>query len=73
MIVEEIPSRPTLDALAQHPAPGRPVADDIGRVRIRTAEPVALDSCADSRRTGSFLLIARSDGSTFAAGMADPR
>ncbi|MDT0572634.1 GTP-binding protein [Streptomyces sp. DSM 3412] len=72
-IVEEIPSRLTLDTLAQHPAPGSLVANDIGRVRIRTAEPVALDSYADSRRTGSFLLIDPSDGTTFAAGMADPR
>ncbi|WNZ13670.1 GTP-binding protein [Streptomyces sp. 11x1] len=72
-IVEEIPSRLTLDTLAPYPAPGSLVANDIGRVRIRTAEPVALDSYADSRRTGSFLLIDPTDGTTFAAGMADPR
>ncbi|WP_329413237.1 GTP-binding protein [Streptomyces sp. NBC_00704] len=69
-IVEDIPSRLTLDDLTQHPAPERLVANDIGRVVIRTAEPVALDSYARSRRTGSFLLIDPADGATLAAGMA---
>ncbi|MFD7169152.1 elongation factor 1-alpha C-terminal domain-related protein, partial [Streptomyces violascens] len=69
-IVKEIPSRLTLDDLSQHPDPGRLVANDIGRVKVRTAEPLALDSYADSRRTGSFLLIDPADGTTLAAGMA---
>ncbi|WP_338673718.1 GTP-binding protein [Streptomyces sp. SCSIO 30461] len=69
-IVKDIPSKLTLDDLSQHPAPGRLVANDIGRVKVRTAEPLALDSYADSRRTGSFLLIDPSDGTTLAAGMA---
>ncbi|MEU8887455.1 GTP-binding protein [Streptomyces sp. NPDC048442] len=70
-IVKDIPSRLTLDDLSQHPAPGRLVANDIGRVVVRTAEPLALDDYADSRRTGSFLLIDPADGTTLAAGMAD--
>ena len=37
---------------------------------IRTAEPLALDAYADSRRTGSFLLIDPADGTTLTAGMA---
>jgi sulfate adenylyltransferase subunit 1 len=69
-IVKEIPSRLTLDDLSQHPEPGRLVANDIGRVKVRTAEPLALDSYAHSRRTGSFLLIDPADGTTLAAGMA---
>ncbi|MFI6285004.1 sulfate adenylyltransferase subunit 1 [Streptomyces sp. NPDC051018] len=69
-IVKDIPSRLTLDDLSQHPDPGRLVANDIGLVRVRTAEPLALDSYADSRRTGSFLLIDPADGTTLAAGMA---
>ncbi|MFJ6634903.1 sulfate adenylyltransferase subunit 1 [Streptomyces sp. NPDC091376] len=69
-IVKDIPSRLTLDDLSQHPAPGRLEANDIGRVRVRTAEPLALDTYADSRRTGSFLLIDPADGTTLAAGMA---
>ncbi|GHJ41044.1 sulfate adenylyltransferase subunit 1 [Streptomyces sp. TS71-3] len=69
-IVKEIPSRLTLDDLSQHPAPGRLVANDIGRVKVRTAEPLAMDAYEDSRRTGSFLLIDPADGTTLAAGMA---
>ncbi|MFI0235279.1 sulfate adenylyltransferase subunit 1 [Streptomyces sp. NPDC016845] len=69
-IVKEIPSRLTLDDLSQHPEPGQLVANDIGRVKVRTAEPLALDDYADSRRTGSFLLIDPADGTTLAAGMA---
>ncbi|WP_425580395.1 elongation factor 1-alpha C-terminal domain-related protein, partial [Streptomyces thermocarboxydovorans] len=70
-IVEEIPSRLALDDLSQQPAPGELLANDIGRVRLRTTEPLALDSYARSRRTGSFLLIDPADGTTLAAGMAD--
>lgn len=69
-IVKDIPSRLTLDDLSQHPAPGELVANDIGRVVLRTAEPLALDAYAVSRRTGSFLLIDPADGTTLTAGMA---
>jgi sulfate adenylyltransferase subunit 1 len=69
-IVKDIPSRLTLDDLSQHPAPGELVANDIGRIVVRTAEPLALDAYADSRRTGSFLLIDPADGTTLTAGMA---
>ncbi|MEU8508816.1 GTP-binding protein [Streptomyces brevispora] len=43
--------------------------NDIGRVVLRTAEPLALDAYADNRGTGSFLLIDPADGTTLAAGM----
>ncbi len=69
-IVKDIPSRLTLDDLSQHPAPGELAANDIGRIVVRTAEPLALDAYADSRRTGSFLLIDPADGTTLTAGMA---
>ncbi|WP_285551191.1 sulfate adenylyltransferase subunit 1, partial [Streptomyces lavendulae] len=69
-IVREIPSRLTLADLSQHLDPGRLAANDIGRVVLRTGEPLALDAYADSRRTGSFLLIDPSDGTTLTAGMA---
>ncbi|MEU9981591.1 GTP-binding protein [Streptomyces sp. NPDC050856] len=69
-IVKDIPSRLTLDDLSQHPSPGHLVANDIGRVVLRTSEPLALDSYSESRRTGSFLLIDPADGTTLTAGMA---
>ncbi|WP_405861082.1 GTP-binding protein [Streptomyces sp. NBC_00090] len=68
-IVTDIPSRLTLDDLSLHPHPGRLVANDIGRVKIRTAEQLPVDSYADSRRTGSFILIDPGDGTTLTAGM----
>ncbi|MBD0838452.1 sulfate adenylyltransferase subunit 1 [Streptomyces sp. TRM68416] len=68
-IVKDIPSRLTLDDLSLHPHPGQLVANDIGRVKVRTAEPLPVDSYADSRRTGSFILIDPNDGTTLTAGM----
>ncbi|MET8181697.1 GTP-binding protein [Streptomyces sp. NPDC005336] len=69
-IVKDIPSRLTLADLSQHPAPGELAANEIGRVVVRTSEPLALDAYADSRRTGSFLLIDPADGTTLTAGMS---
>jgi sulfate adenylyltransferase subunit 1 len=75
-IVKEIPSRLTLtdsdsgEGLSQHPEPGRLVANDIGRVVLRTSEPLPVDDYAASRRTGSFVLVDPADGSTLTAGMA---
>ncbi|MER8153834.1 GTP-binding protein [Streptomyces sp. NPDC094472] len=69
-IIKDIPSRLTLADLSHHPAPGELAANDIGRVVLRTSEPLALDAYEDSRRTGSFLLIDPADGTTLTAGMA---
>ncbi|MQY16795.1 Bifunctional enzyme CysN/CysC [Streptomyces sp. RB5] len=69
-LVKDIPSRLTLDDLSQHPQPGSLAANDIGRVVVRTAEPLPVDAYAESRRTGSFLLIDPADGTTLTAGMA---
>ncbi|MFF6983074.1 sulfate adenylyltransferase subunit 1 [Streptomyces sp. NPDC008343] len=46
-------------------------ANDLGRITLRTAEPLALDDYAVSRRTGAFLLIDPADGTTLTAGMAE--
>jgi sulfate adenylyltransferase subunit 1 len=43
----------------------------IGRVRLRLAEAVPVDDYTQLRRTGGFLLIDESDGTTIAAGMAE--
>ncbi|MGK5546940.1 sulfate adenylyltransferase subunit 1 [Streptomyces sp. URMC 127] len=69
-LVKAVPSRLALDDLSQHPEPGELAANDIGRVVLRTAEPLALDPYAASRTTGSFLLIDPADGTTLTAGMA---
>ncbi|MDQ1035619.1 sulfate adenylyltransferase subunit 1 (EFTu-like GTPase family) [Streptomyces sp. V3I8] len=46
-------------------------ANDLGRITLRTAEPLALDDYAYSRRTGAFILIDPADGATLTAGMVD--
>ncbi|WP_405590401.1 sulfate adenylyltransferase subunit 1 [Streptomyces sp. NBC_01092] len=46
-------------------------ANDLGRIALRTAEPLALDDYAVSRRTGAFLLIDPADGATLTAGMVE--
>ncbi|MGW0858495.1 elongation factor 1-alpha C-terminal domain-related protein, partial [Streptomyces sp. NPDC002690] len=61
----------TVKAIVQD-LPGRPdglTTNELGRIRLRTAEPLAADPYADSRRTGSFLLIDPADGATLTAGM----
>ncbi|SDO96421.1 sulfate adenylyltransferase subunit 1 [Streptomyces sp. cf386] len=45
--------------------------NDLGRISLRTAEPLALDDYAASRRTGAFILIDPADGATLTAGMAE--
>ncbi|MFI8635433.1 sulfate adenylyltransferase subunit 1 [Streptomyces chartreusis] len=46
-------------------------ANDLGRICLRTAEPLALDDYATSRRTGAFLIIDPADGTTLTAGMVE--
>ncbi|WP_437080565.1 hypothetical protein [Streptomyces sp. enrichment culture] len=49
---------------------GQPSWYDIGRVLVRTAEPIVLSRYAEARRTGSSLLIGPVDGATLTARMA---
>ncbi|MBV6699558.1 sulfate adenylyltransferase, partial [Kitasatospora aureofaciens] len=55
--------------LEQHSGAEGLNVNDIGHVVLRTAEPLALDTYADNRRTGSFLLIDPADGTTLTAGL----
>ena len=43
--------------------------NEIGRVTLRTAEPLPVDDYTASRRTGAFLVIDPADGGTVAAGL----
>ncbi len=47
--------------------------NDIGLIRLRLAQPLPVDDYARLRRTGAFLLIDPTDGSTIAAGMSTSR
>ncbi|GGT10389.1 hypothetical protein GCM10010254_33790 [Streptomyces chromofuscus] len=62
----------TVEAIVEDLA-GAPdlAANDLGRITLRTAEPLPLDDYAVSRRTGAFLLIDPADGATPTAGMVE--
>jgi sulfate adenylyltransferase subunit 1 len=66
--VEEVAWRLDLDSLEQVPATGLAM-NDIGRIRIRLAQPVAADRYAEHRDTGSFIVIDEASNDTVAAGM----
>ncbi len=51
---------------------GRLALNDIGRIRVRTSDPLAMDDYVVNRRTGAFLLLDEASGATVAAGMAGP-
>jgi sulfate adenylyltransferase subunit 1 len=71
-IVREVRDRLSVDTLERSPV-GELALNDVGRVTVRTAEPIAPDDYASARVTGSFLVIDEQDGSTLAAGMVgDP-
>ncbi|GAA2748586.1 MULTISPECIES: sulfate adenylyltransferase subunit 1 [Kitasatospora] len=69
-LVKEISYRIDIDTLEQRSGAQGLEVNDIGHVVLRTAEPLALDTYTDNRRTGSFLLIDPADGTTLTAGMA---
>ncbi|MFJ9460732.1 sulfate adenylyltransferase subunit 1 [Kitasatospora sp. NPDC101447] len=69
-LVKEVSYRIDIDTLERRSGAEGLTVNDIGHVRLRTAEPLALDTYSANRRTGSFLLIDPADGTTLTAGMA---
>ena len=55
----------------REPGPVTLRMNDIGRVAFRLAQPVFADRYAESRATGSFILIDEATNSTVAAGMVE--
>ena len=69
-IVKALPYRIDLShGLAHEDDPAALEVNDIGAIVLRTSEPLPVDAYADSRLTGSFLLIDPADGTTLTAGM----
>jgi bifunctional enzyme CysN/CysC len=64
-----IEHRVDVGSLRTEPDPGGLELNDIGRVALRTAAPLAVDRYADNRATGSFILIDEATNETVAAGM----
>ena len=68
-VVDEIVSVVDIHTLADTPAPERLALNDIGVVRLRLSEPLAVDPYADNRETGAFILIDEASNDTVGAGM----
>jgi len=71
-IVREISYRLDVVTLDASPHPDELRANDIARVVLRTATPIAADAYAENRYTGAFLLIDEATGDTLTAGMNAP-
>jgi sulfate adenylyltransferase large subunit len=68
-VADELVSVVDIHTLEDQPAPGRLELNDIARVRLRLSEPLAVDTYADNRATGAFILIDEATNDTVAAGM----
>ncbi|MDA3648002.1 GTP-binding protein [Saccharopolyspora indica] len=68
-VVTVLVSRFDEQTLSTTDAPASFSLNDIGRARLRTAEPLPVDAYAQDRRTGAFLVISPADGATLAAGL----
>jgi len=68
-IVEAVVDRVDVHTLAPDPRADELALNEIGRVRLRTSKPLAFDSYASNRATGSFILIDEASNDTVGAGM----
>jgi bifunctional enzyme CysN/CysC len=68
-IVDELVDRVDVHTLDRQPAPAELGLNDIGRVRLRTARPVAFDAYSRNRATGAFIVIDEATNETVGAGM----
>jgi bifunctional enzyme CysN/CysC len=67
--VTRIDHRVDVQSLRAESDPAALRLNDIGRVTLRTAQPLAVDHYGDSRATGAFILIDEATNATVAAGM----
>jgi sulfate adenylyltransferase large subunit len=68
-IVDELVSLTDIETLEEVAGPERLELNDIGVVRLRLSEPLAVDPYAENRETGAFILIDESTNDTVGAGM----
>jgi sulfate adenylyltransferase subunit 1 (EFTu-like GTPase family) len=67
--VDEIVSVVDIHTLTDQTSPGKMELNDLGVVKLRLAEPLAVDPYARNRSTGAFILIDESTNDTVGAGM----
>jgi len=68
-IAEELVALTDIHTLEDVPGPERLELNDIGVVRLRLSEPLAVDPYAENRETGAFILIDEATNDTVGAGM----
>ena len=67
--IDEILSVLDIATLEDRPSPGKMELNDLGVVRFRLAEPLAVDPYARNRATGAFVLVDEATNETVGAGM----
>jgi sulfate adenylyltransferase subunit 1 len=68
-IIREVVSKMDINTLEEHPEDFNIGMNDIGKVRIKTSQPLFYDSYFRNRITGSLVLIDEGTNETVAAGM----
>lgn len=68
-VVREVRQKVNLDSLAFEDAGGRAALNEIARVAIKTATPLAYDAYYDNRSNGGFILVDENTNNTVAAGV----
>jgi len=68
-LVAELVSVVDIETLEDRPAPARMVLNDLGLVRLRLGERLAVDPYAENRATGAFILVDEATNDTVGAGM----
>jgi sulfate adenylyltransferase subunit 1 (EFTu-like GTPase family) len=71
-MVKELQYRLDVNTLHRDPDAGQLGLNDIGRVRLRTTQPLFVDDYARNRVTGRFILIDETTNATVGAGMLTP-
>jgi sulfate adenylyltransferase large subunit len=67
--IAELVERVDVATLQREPAPATLKRNDIARIRLVLASPLAVDAYEDNRATGAFILIDPNSNETVAAGM----
>jgi bifunctional enzyme CysN/CysC len=68
-VVDEVVDHVDVHTLKPDPTADELKLNEIGRVRLRTAKPLAFDAYATNRATGAFILIDEASNDTVGAGM----
>ena len=68
-VVKEIESKINLDSLLSEPVTGPVTLNEITRISLKTAQPIAYDSYKNNRQNGGFILVDENTNNTVAAGV----